>query len=56
MGTLKKQLDNQKNQEQSGSGDEEIKQLESVSKKLEHIYGMQGFKDLLKRPDLFTDL
>jgi hypothetical protein len=30
--------------------------LEEVSKKLEQIYGTKGFKDLLKRPDLFQML
>lgn len=39
-----------------GNSAEEIKQLEDVSRKLENIYGTQGFKDLLKRPDLFSML
>ena len=53
MGDLQKQLAANAQQQQSGSGDAEIKQLEALKTKIEYIQGMQGFQDLLKRPDLF---
>ncbi len=53
MGEMQKQLAANAQQQQSGSGDAEIKQLEALKTKIEYIQGMQGFQDLLKRPDLF---
>ena len=47
---------NEASSQSGGSSAEDIKQLEEISKKLEHVYGTKGFKDLLKRPDLFQML
>ena len=48
MRALEKQI---KFSSQQGAGD--VKELDELKRKMESLYKLRGFKDLLDRPDLF---